>query len=71
MNMLYYFKLKTAYSDLDFFEIRLRVLLKNSEIILKKCQKKTLSVWVEAGELKICMNMLYYECFIAWFWDFE
>jgi hypothetical protein len=23
MNMLYYFKLKTAYSDLDFFEIRL------------------------------------------------
>jgi hypothetical protein len=28
-------------------------------------------VCVRAGELKICMNMLYYECFKAWFSDFE
>jgi hypothetical protein len=28
-------------------------------------------VWVEARELKFCMNMLYYECFKAWFSDFE
>jgi hypothetical protein len=40
MNMLYYFKLKTTYSELEFFEIRLRVLLKNYKFFLKKCKKK-------------------------------
>jgi hypothetical protein len=43
---------------MDYFEIRLRVLLKNSEIHLKNGQKKSKSVWVEAGELKFVMNML-------------
>jgi hypothetical protein len=41
------------------------------EIFLKKCKKKSKPVCVEAGELKFCRNMLYYECFIAWFSDFE
>jgi hypothetical protein len=58
MNIVYYFKLKTLYSDLDYFEIRLRVLLKNSEIFLKNVKIFTLSVWVEARELKFYMNML-------------
>jgi hypothetical protein len=35
----------------------LRVFLKNSEIYLKN-EKKCKSVWVEAAELKFCMNML-------------
>jgi hypothetical protein len=39
MNMLCYLQHQTTYSKLDFFEIHLRVLLKNSEIFLKKCQK--------------------------------
>jgi hypothetical protein len=52
-----------------FFKIRLRVLLKFSEIFLKKCQKKSKSACVEAGELKFCMNMLYYESFKVLFSD--
>jgi hypothetical protein len=34
-------------------------------------KKNSKSVCVEAGELKFCMNMLYYECFKARFSDFE
>jgi hypothetical protein len=44
------------HTDLKYFEIRLRVLLKKSEIYLKNGHKN--SVWVEAGELKFGMNML-------------
>jgi hypothetical protein len=33
---------ETTYSDLHFFEIRLRVFLKNSEIYLKNGKKKIL-----------------------------
>jgi hypothetical protein len=47
-----------VFSELDYFEIRSRVLLKNSEIYLKNGKKKSKSVWAEAGELKFCMNML-------------
>jgi hypothetical protein len=54
MNMRH----QTTYSDLFFFEIRLKVFLKNSEIYLKNGQKKSKSVWVEARELKFCMIML-------------
>jgi hypothetical protein len=38
---------------------------------LKKCQKNSNFVCVEAGELKVCLNMLYHEFFKAWFSDFE
>jgi hypothetical protein len=59
--MLYYFKLKTAYSGLEFFEIHLRIFLKFFEIFLKKLFKNSaMSVWVEVRELKFCMNMLCY-----------
>jgi hypothetical protein len=44
---------------------------KLSKFLEKKCQKNSKSVCVQAGELKFCMNMLYYECFKAWFSDFE
>jgi hypothetical protein len=33
--------------------------------------KNSKSVCVEAGELKFCMNMLYYECFKTRFSDLE
>jgi hypothetical protein len=39
-------------------EIRLRVFLNFFEFFLKKCLENFKSVWVEAGELKYCMNML-------------
>jgi hypothetical protein len=61
--MLCWFKLITAHSDLIFLQIRLRILLKNSEISLKKFQKKSKSVCGEAGELKFGMNILYFEYF--------
>jgi hypothetical protein len=48
---------QTTYSNLYFSKIRLRVLLKNSKIFLKNCQKKSKSVCVEAGELKFCMHV--------------
>jgi hypothetical protein len=38
LNMLYYFKLKTAYSDLEFLENHLEF-SEFFEIFLKKCQK--------------------------------
>jgi hypothetical protein len=43
---------------LDYFEIRLRVLLKNSEIYLKNGKKGRLGVSWRAGELKFGRNML-------------
>jgi hypothetical protein len=46
-----------TYSDFDYFEIRLRVLLKNSKIYLKNGQKISKSVWVETGKLKFGKNM--------------
>jgi hypothetical protein len=56
--MLCKLKHEKNYSDLDYFEIRLRVLLKNSEIYLKNGQKNSKSVWIEAVELKFGMNMV-------------
>jgi hypothetical protein len=41
----------------NYFEIRLKVLLNNSEIYLKWSKKKSKSGWVEAAELKFCKNM--------------
>jgi hypothetical protein len=48
MNMLCWLLHETVYSGMDYFEIRLRVLLKNSEIYLKNGQKISKSVWEEA-----------------------
>jgi hypothetical protein len=45
--------------------------MKNSWIFLKKVKNYFKSVWIEAGELKFCMNMLYFECFEACLSDFE
>jgi hypothetical protein len=64
MNILYQFKHKTAYSDLEFLEIHLRVFLKLFEFFLKKMAKICVNpVWIEAKELKFGMNKLYYEGF--------
>jgi hypothetical protein len=47
MVMLCLLQHQTTYSDLDFFEIHLRVLLKNSEIFLENVNNLAISVWVE------------------------
>jgi hypothetical protein len=56
MNMRCLLKNINGYSNLDFFEIRLRVFLKNSEIFLKNGQKFVKSVWVAGRELKFHIN---------------
>jgi hypothetical protein len=48
MKMLYYFKHQTTYSDLDFFENRLRVLLKSNFL------EKISIHFSPSGELKFC-----------------
>jgi hypothetical protein len=58
MNMLCYSEYEIAYSNLEFFQIRLSGSLKNPDIFWKKCQK-----CVE--ELKYCMNELYNNVFKA------
>jgi hypothetical protein len=71
MNMLCLLQHQTSYSDLDFFEICLSVILRFLKFSWKNVNKKSKSVWVEAGELKFCMNMLHYDVFKGWFSDFE
>jgi hypothetical protein len=49
-----------AYLILKISEICLRVFLKKNLIFTwKNVKNLSKSVWVEAGELKFCMNMLY------------
>jgi hypothetical protein len=50
--MLCWLKYEIAYSNLEFFEVRLSGFLKNPDIFIRKCQK-----CVE--ELKFCMNELF------------
>jgi hypothetical protein len=58
MNKLFWIKYEIAYSNLEYFEIRLSGFLKNPDIFLKKCQK-----CVE--ELKFCMNEQFNNVFKA------
>jgi hypothetical protein len=65
MNMLCLFKYEISYSNLEFFEIRLKGFLKSLDIFLKKCQKcvKELIFW---------MNELFNNVFKAFFFlNFE
>jgi hypothetical protein len=50
---------KPALSDVEFLEIGLRVFLKNSEFFLENGKNLSKSVFVEAGELIFCLNMLH------------
>jgi hypothetical protein len=76
MNMLFWLWHETIYSDFDYFEIRLRVLLKNSAIYLKNGQKNPSEwklwraeiwheFWHKWQKLERCMSILYFECFKA------